>query len=148
MSFYEEQMASYAAFHTHPKNRLTHFFGIPLVLFSTFLFLTLVRFPIGERELSLAWVLLLALAVYYLYVRFLLGMVLTVYCLLCVTVSQWLWLEHKTTFWWFAGVTMVLGWSLQFLGHYFEGKRPAFFSNIYQLLNGPLFIAHELFSRK
>jgi uncharacterized membrane protein YGL010W len=37
----------------------------------------------------------------------------------------------------------VGGWALQFLGHYFEGKKPAFLDDLRGLLDGPLFLVAE-----
>jgi uncharacterized membrane protein YGL010W len=45
-----------------------------------------------------------------------------------------------------AGATAGLfvgGWAIQFLGHYFEGKKPAFLDDIKGLLDGPLFLVAE-----
>jgi hypothetical protein len=39
----EEQMSFYLRYHRHPKNKLTHFFGVPLIMFSLFVLLGLVR---------------------------------------------------------------------------------------------------------
>jgi uncharacterized membrane protein YGL010W len=38
----------------------------------------------------------------------------------------------------------VIGWAIQFVGHYFEGKKPAFVDDIMGLMIGPLFVAAEL----
>ena len=47
---------------------------------------------------------------------------------------------------WKVGLTLfVVGWILQFIGHAFEGNRPAFFSNPIYLLVGPLWIVKRLF---
>ena len=40
----KQQMQSYGAYHRDPHNKLTHFFGVPLVTFSLFLFLGWFRF--------------------------------------------------------------------------------------------------------
>jgi uncharacterized membrane protein YGL010W len=43
-----------------------------------------------------------------------------------------------------AGSLLVTGWALQFAGHYvFEGNKPAFFSDPYYLLVGPVWVATE-----
>jgi uncharacterized membrane protein YGL010W len=42
----------------------------------------------------------------------------------------------------------ILGWILQFIGHAFEGKPPAFFSNPIHLLVGPLWWFKKLFLRE
>jgi uncharacterized membrane protein YGL010W len=38
----------------------------------------------------------------------------------------------------------VVGWIIQFVGHYFEGRKPAFMDDIMGLAIGPLFVAAEL----
>lgn len=42
----------------------------------------------------------------------------------------------------------VVGWILQLLGHLFEGKPPAFFSNPIYLIVGPYWWVKKLFSKK
>jgi len=39
----------------------------------------------------------------------------------------------------------VAGWALQFLGHKYEGMKPAFFDDAKQLLIGPVFVCAEAF---
>ena len=47
---------------------------------------------------------------------------------------------------WKIGVSMfIVGWILQFIGHAFEGNKPAFFSNPIYLLVGPLWFIKKLF---
>lgn len=38
----------------------------------------------------------------------------------------------------------VGGWALQFVGHHFEGKKPAFVDDIMGLAIGPLFVLAEV----
>ena len=38
----------------------------------------------------------------------------------------------------------VVGWVFQFVGHYYEGKKPAFVDDLVGLVIGPLFVAAEL----
>jgi len=40
-------------------------------------------------------------------------------------------------------VLFVGGWALQFLGHHYEGKRPALLDNIFQGFIGPMFLVAE-----
>ena len=44
-----------------------------------------------------------------------------------------------------AVVVFVLGWVLQFVGHKYEGVKPAFVDDIVGLAIGPLFVMTELF---
>ena len=51
------------------------------------------------------------------------------------------------TFWpWLSiGVgVFVFGWVLQFIGHYYEGKKPAFVDDLIGLIIGPLYVTVEL----
>jgi uncharacterized membrane protein YGL010W len=41
----------------------------------------------------------------------------------------------------------VLGWILQFIGHAFEGKAPAFFSNPKYLIIGPMWLIQKGFRK-
>lgn len=53
-------------------------------------------------------------------------------------------------FWnWKIGLALFgVGWVFQFLGHWFEGKMPAFFSNPRYLLVGPVWWFKKAFGRK
>ncbi len=43
--------------------------------------------------------------------------------------------------WPWAIAAFVAGWILQFVGHAYEGKSPAFLTNLVHLLVGPLWVA-------
>jgi uncharacterized membrane protein YGL010W len=45
---------------------------------------------------------------------------------------------------WALGI-FTAGWVIQFVGHKFEGMKPAFFDDAKQLLIGPLFVCAEAF---
>ena len=38
----------------------------------------------------------------------------------------------------------LLGWTFQFVGHYFEGRKPAFVDDLAGLLVGPMFVTAEV----
>jgi uncharacterized membrane protein YGL010W len=38
----------------------------------------------------------------------------------------------------------VIGWIIQFVGHYWEGRKPAFVDDIVGLLVGPMFVVGEV----
>jgi uncharacterized membrane protein YGL010W len=38
----------------------------------------------------------------------------------------------------------ILGWVIQFVGHYYEGRKPAFADDIVGLFVGPMFVVLEL----
>ena len=37
----------------------------------------------------------------------------------------------------------VVGWVIQFIGHYYEGRKPAFVDDLVGLLVGPMFVIAE-----
>ncbi|MNT74574.1 hypothetical protein D3C72_2134020 [compost metagenome] len=38
----------------------------------------------------------------------------------------------------------VVGWVIQFVGHHYEGRKPAFVDDVTGLIIGPLFVVAEL----
>ena len=47
--------------------------------------------------------------------------------------------------WLVSGVGLfVVGWVIQFVGHYYEGRKPAFVDDLMGLIVGPLFVVAEL----
>ncbi len=82
-------MEDYKAKHRHPLNRLTHSFGIPMIVFSLPLFF-----------------------------------------------FSWRW----------ALALFVVGWILQFIGHWIEGNQPAFFRHPVYLIIGPLWVVRRALS--
>jgi uncharacterized membrane protein YGL010W len=46
--------------------------------------------------------------------------------------------------WPYAIGAFVVGWVFQFIGHAYEGKAPAFLTNLLHLLVGPLWVASHL----
>jgi uncharacterized membrane protein YGL010W len=133
----QKQLDSYHAFHQNKINRMMHLFGIPTVVFSIF---------IGLGWISLAPVLFAVGIIYYLWLDLVTGVAATVVLIpILLAAMQVSALPFNESLIWFIAST-VLGWILQLGGHVFEGKRPAFLSNIVQLLNGPLFFVTEILS--
>ncbi|MDP9107285.1 MAG: DUF962 domain-containing protein, partial [Candidatus Eremiobacteraeota bacterium] len=47
--------------------------------------------------------------------------------------------------WWPCAIgAFAVGWVFQFVGHAYEGKAPAFLTNLLHLLVGPLWVASHL----
>ena len=58
--------------------------------------------------------------------------------------AQWI-AALPTGTWLAAGIGLfAVGWFIQFVGHYYEGKKPAFVDDIMGLIIGPLFVAAEV----
>ena len=68
MTSLKEQLESYGAYHRDPRNKLTHFVGVPLVTFSIFLVLSWFRF-IAVPEPPVTGALLFYVVVFAYYLR-------------------------------------------------------------------------------
>ena len=53
--------------------------------------------------------------------------------------------DRDDTTWLIVGVGgFLVGWVIQFVGHYFEGRKPAFLDDVMGLAIGPLFVVAEV----
>ena len=135
-----DRLASYAAYHRDKRNIATHLVGIPMILVGTQA--ALARVGIGPINAAVG---VTGLATrYYRAIdpKFgaAMGAVLGASCAAgSVIAAMPMPLWAATT----AGL-FVGGWALQFLGHYFEGKKPAFLDDLRGLLDGPLFLVAEV----
>lgn len=139
-------LSLYAEYHRDRRNIATHFVGVPMIMFGALVLLSRPGFELGGVMLSPAW-LLLALIVAWTLSRGALALGL-------VTTAVWLllaWLAHRvaagasTGTWaaWGVGFFFV-GWVIQFVGHYYEGRKPAFVDDLVGLFVAPMFVLLEM----
>ncbi|PAA44630.1 hypothetical protein CJU80_02500 [Pseudomonas fragi] len=135
-----DHLSQYAAYHRDPHNIATHFVGIPLIVIAV---ATLLSRP-QWMGISPAVLVMLASAVFYLRLELRLGLLMTL--LLALTVWLWHALAGLGTAAWLGwGIGLfVVGWVFQFVGHYYEGRKPAFIDDVTGLIVGPLFVVVEL----
>ncbi len=142
--FFRRQLASYASVHRSGRNKATHFVGIPLIVFSLLLILTLWRIHPFDREVSMALVVAIVAVLGWMALDLGVGLIMA-----ALMAPTWYAAEAlagalgpSSTVIAFA-VLFVGGWVLQFLGHHYEGKRPALLDNIFQGFVGPMFLVAE-----
>jgi uncharacterized membrane protein YGL010W len=135
-----EQMVSYARYHRDPRNIATHFVGIPMIVLAVSTLLSRPVWPLAGLALTPAW-LAVALALLY-YRRLGLGPMLGMALLLSLSNLLGQHLAQAHWLGWGLGL-FVLGWAIQFVGHIWEGRKPAFADDLRGLLQGPLFVACE-----
>jgi uncharacterized membrane protein YGL010W len=138
-------LAQYAEYHRDRRNILTHFVGVPMIVFGVGVLLARPAFEVAGLALTPAWLVYALVALWYLTRGlFLLGAAVS------AGVGVLLLLAHAvsggTTAQWLAwGVGFfALGWVIQFVGHYYEGRKPAFADDIVGLLVGPMFVVMEM----
>jgi uncharacterized membrane protein YGL010W len=140
-----ELMVQYAAYHRDRRNITTHFVGIPLIVFAVGVLLARPSFPVNQVVLTPAWILWGLSAVWYLTRgNLVLGAAVSAATALLMALAQPL-AAGSTAAWltWGIGV-FLLGWVLQFIGHYYEGRKPAFVDDLVGLLVGPMFVTGEM----
>ncbi|AHY44484.1 DUF962 domain-containing protein [Stutzerimonas decontaminans] len=139
-----DHLAQYAAYHRDPRNLLTHFIGIPLIVLAVAVLLSRPGMDVAGIWLSPAALVSLAAALFYLRLDLRYGLLMSVVLLLCIWLGARL-ASATTAVWLGVGLGLfVLGWVIQFVGHYFEGRKPAFVDDLTGLIIGPLFVAAEL----
>ena len=133
-------MVQYAAYHRDKRNIATHFVGIPVIVFAVGVLLARVNLA----GISLAWIVwALATAWYLTRGDLVLGIAVSAvngvligaaHPLAAGSFANWLG--------WGLG-TFVVGWIIQFVGHYYEGRKPALVDDLVGLLVGPMFVVAE-----
>jgi len=143
-SLFERQLQAYSGYHRDHRNRATHFVGIPAIVFSLLLALSLWRLPVGEHAVSGAWIVGLLAVAGWIALDLTIGLAIAVATLVMVLVAGWL-TSHlgSGAVWILFWVLFIGGWALQFLGHAYEGRRPAFTDNLFQAFIGPMFVMAE-----
>lgn len=139
-----DHLSQYAAYHRDPRNIASHFVGIPLIVVAVAVLLSRPQWSLGGVWISPAVLLALASAWFYLRLELKLGVLMTVLMGLSVWAGHAL-AQQSTMVWLSSGLAMfVIGWVIQFVGHHYEGRKPAFVDDISGLIVGPLFVVAEL----
>jgi uncharacterized membrane protein YGL010W len=146
MKSVEENLTQYAAYHRDRRNIATHFVGVPLIVFAIILALATATVNLGAVAVTMAAVVSIAMGVYYFRLDAVFGITMAVVLFaMCAAASEiTARLSTPAALAW-AGAIFTVGWALQFLGHKFEGMKPAFFDDVMQLIIGPLFVCAEVF---
>lgn len=139
-----DHLSQYAAYHRDPRNIASHFIGIPLIFVAVAVLLSRPGWPVGTVLVSPALLVAVASAWFYLRLELRLGVLMTVLLGLAVWLGQVL-AAQSTSVWLGSGLGMfVVGWVIQFVGHYYEGRKPAFVDDLTGLIVGPLFVVVEV----
>jgi len=141
----DELLQLYAEYHRDRRNIATHLVGVPLIVFAIGVLLSRPGVELGGLVLTPAWVVFALGAAWYLTRgQFLLGLAVSAVTGALFLAAQPL-AGGSTAAWlgWGLGL-FVVGWIIQFVGHYYEGRKPAFADDLVGLLVGPMFVVLEL----
>jgi len=134
-------LCRYAGYHRDQRNIQTHLVGVPMVVFALGVLLARPAFSLGGWLLTPAWVAFAGAAAWYL-TRGALGIGLATAAGTGALVA----LAHLVPFSGTAGwLAWGMGWLVagvlvQLVGHFYEGRRPAYADDLGSLLVGPMFV--------
>jgi uncharacterized membrane protein YGL010W len=138
-----DHLANYADYHRDRRNIATHFVGIPVIVLAVAALLSRPAFDVGGITLSPALAVIAATCVFYFRLDLRFGITMSMFMaaaaffgaqVATLSTSTWLVLSLGL---------FVGGWVVQFVGHFFEGKKPAFVDDLVGLIVGPLFVVAE-----
>jgi uncharacterized membrane protein YGL010W len=139
-----ELLAQYAAYHRDRRNIVSHFIGVPMIVFSIGVLLARPSLVVGGVVLTPACILFAVTAAWYVTRG---DAVLGVVSSAAVAVLLWLGQQMaggSVAVWlgWGFGFFAV-GWLIQFIGHWYEGRKPAFVDDVIGLVVAPMFVVAE-----
>jgi uncharacterized membrane protein YGL010W len=129
------RLAHYAQSHRDRRNEVIHCVCVPAILFAVIGLLTTINLVLAIIAIGLALVY---------YARLGKSPALRMALVMLSMLVIWVWLVKPLLGTggaaWFAVLLFVLAWIGQFVGHYYEGRKPSFFEDLQYLLIGPLFV--------
>lgn len=142
-----DQLSQYADYHRDARNILTHFVGVPLILWAVVVLLSRPAWELavlGGVPCSPAVAAAVLACSYYMLLDMRYGVAMAVVLAAMLAAAAPL-AQQPTVVWlaWGLGAFGV-GWVIQFIGHWWEGRKPAFMDDIVGLLIGPLFVMAEM----
>jgi uncharacterized membrane protein YGL010W len=140
-----DQLSNYASYHRDRRNIATHFVGIPMIFVAVVTLLSRPTFAVVEGvPLTPATLVAAGAVLFYLALDRRFGVLMAALTGLSMWAGACL-ATQSTGIWLGAGLGLfVVGWIIQFVGHAFEGRKPAFVDDLIGLLVGPLFVVAEV----
>ncbi len=145
MQTLEQQMSFYAAYHQDPRNKATHFVGVPMIIFGLFIALGWARIEVGGVTLTAALLLAAVVMTWYFLLDVPLALAMLVINAVLLYLADMVSVQPIG-----AGMAWFLvffggGWVIQLVGHAWEGRKPALADNLFQIFVAPIFLAAEVF---
>ncbi len=137
-------LTQYARYHRDRRNIASHFVGVPMIVFGVGVLLAKPAFAMGGLALTPAWVVLALVTAWYLTRgNLVLGAAVSAAVGVLIALAHQVG-DSGTGAWLAWGIGFfVVGWLIQFIGHWYEGRKPAFVDDIVGLLVGPMFVTAE-----
>lgn len=141
-----DMLTGYAASHQHPFNIFVHMIGIPTIMLGVLIPLGWVSVAVGEIDLTLAHLVLVAFVLFYLTLDVIFALVFALAAYLLLLLAEQLGSYPGNTGWYIAGACFFGGYLAQFIGHAVEKSMPVLVKHPIQAsLAAPFFTVVELF---
>ena len=125
-----DHLAQYAAYHRDPRNIHTHFVGVPMIMFAVVILLSRPTWMVGVVPVSPALLAALAASVFYFRLDMRFGLAMAALLAAMLVGGQWV-AAQTLAVWLATGIGLfAVGWVIQFVGHYYEGRKPAFVDDL------------------
>lgn len=145
MKTFTDYLIEYAKYHRDRRNIVTHMIGVPIIVFSVILLLSRPSLEIGPATVTPAHSVCLMTVIFYVRLNAMFGLYMAALFALGIYLAN-VTLSLPLILWLSIGLSLFfIGWVIQFIGHYYEGKKPAFMDDLIGLLIGPLFVLAEVF---
>src|SRR5262245_34542984 len=111
MSFFTQQLATYAAYHRDARNRATHFVGIPAIVFALLVPLALWRFRPFGLDASAAWIVAALALAGWMALDLTIGLAMAAVIVPMLIIAEWIAKSFgATTSWLVFALCFVGGW--------------------------------------
>ncbi len=147
MKSINEWLDEYGTSHQNPTNKIIHFVCVPIIFFTLIGLLYCVKLPqFFGIQITLAHVILVAVAIYYFMLSVPVAIGLVIYACICIMLCHLI--ERVTGHLLIISIVLfALAWIGQFWGHHIEGKKPSFLKDVQFLLIGPAWIMSFIFKK-
>jgi uncharacterized membrane protein YGL010W len=144
MKNFVEHLSNYAEYHRDSRNIITHLVGVPVIVFSVIVLFSRPIFDIAGFSLTPAIIGYVAAILFYIKLDMVFGLLMAFLMAIGIYAANHIALA-STAIWLSTGIGLFVGgWIVQFIGHHYEGKKPAFVDDLVGLLIGPLFVTAEV----
>ena len=138
-----DHLTQFADDHRDPRIIHTHVVGVPMIMCAVVILLSRPTWMVGAVPVSPALLAALAASVFYFRLDMRFGLAMAALLAAMLVGGQWV-AAQTLAVWLATGIGLfAVGWVIQFVGHYFEGRKPAFVDDVMGLLVGPLFVVAE-----
>jgi uncharacterized membrane protein YGL010W len=143
-------LEEYASSHCNRTNKLVHWLCVPLIVLSLVGMLWSLPVPevFSDASPALNWgtIFLMAAVVYYFIMSISLAVGVLPFIVIVTLIVAWI-DRLEVPLWLVSSCLFTFAWLGQFVGHWIEGRRPAFLKDLQFLMIGPLWLLASVYRR-